>query len=329
MLAELVFMNAAIFIFTRDRPNVLATCLASISDVGTRRYVIDDSYDKVNQISNSNLTSRYAGVSYVGKDYFLKCVTSLHLHEADFGVLLRQLGHYEWNLGYARNFALFFSKAEDVSRALFLDDDITVPDTVMVMESFAKLDEYDFIGAPIKGMGDDSIVGFMSSDLGISDPDGRMLAGGFLAFEPRKITEPFINVYNEDWIWQLMHPTRRRHELDRGVFHRHADPYADFKCKIRFQERGEIITAGMLNPKYTGDLEALASVEFWNDAIIRRKSFLHDVHRAAQASEQKKYLEMIKWLLQDYDAYDGRVFADCFNTQSRAKWLLGEACGEM
>jgi hypothetical protein len=152
-------INEAIFIFTKDRPDVLKKTLDSIADLSIRKYVMDDSFQEMNQIHNKELTAIFCDVLYNGKheyDYFVK---SKNIIVEKYRFILRQIGNSEWNLGYSRNFALLFSKAIGIDKALFIDDDITVHNINLVSSSFKLLEKYDFVGANITGIDDDSIIG--------------------------------------------------------------------------------------------------------------------------------------------------------------------------
>lgn len=103
--------TASIFIFTKDRPATLNKTLASIQTISYSKYVIDDSASSDNQEGVSKLCKQYSNCNYLGKEQFQKFVSENKIESSKFNFLLRELGSTEWNLGYARNFALLYSKS--------------------------------------------------------------------------------------------------------------------------------------------------------------------------------------------------------------------------
>lgn len=316
----------AIYVFTRDRPEVLFASLNSISAWDTRKHIIDDSCEKVNQLANAQLASEFAGVLYVGNAEYQNFRASLNIEASDLHLLLRSLGKREWNLGYARNLALLLAKVNGVKRALFLDDDIEVPDILTIKDTFNALDEYDFVGARIEGMPDNSIVGHIANELGVIDVDERMLSGGFLAFNPSYIEVPFANIYNEDWIWQLLQPAiARRHELECCVFHRSSDPYSNIPRRIKFQEFGEIIVTGLMAHLVEIDANLFTDSLFWEKVLSARKDFLGKIRHAAIMQKHHEYVSIIALLLDGYDAYESQNFVTFFRQNKRTKEVLKDA----
>jgi hypothetical protein len=84
-------MNDAVYVFTRDRPDLLYTSLDAIADLDARKYVVDDSCEKVNQLSNAQLTSERAGILYVGNAEYTDFRASLNTEGPAFDMLLRSL----------------------------------------------------------------------------------------------------------------------------------------------------------------------------------------------------------------------------------------------
>jgi glycosyltransferase involved in cell wall biosynthesis len=124
----------AIFIFTKDRPETLSKTLESIQPTQYKKFVIDDSVSVANQATVLNLCKKYPDCYYLGKSEFQKFVSDCNIQFPEFSFLLRELGSTEWNLGYARNFAMMYSKAEHFEKVLFTDDDIQVPNLNLIPE---------------------------------------------------------------------------------------------------------------------------------------------------------------------------------------------------
>lgn len=317
-------LKEAIFIFTKDRPDVLTKTLSYINNLAIRKYIIDDSFQEINQAANKKLTSIHSNIFYCGQNEYDEFIRLYNIDTDKFKSILRKVGTSEWNLGYARNFALLFSKAIDVYKALFVDDDIAILDISLIFNTFSLLENYNFVGANIDGMTDDSIIGFISQDLGIINDNERTLSGGFLAFKPQKIRMPFINVYNEDWIWLLLHSNEDKHLQKNSVFQNMSNPYFDFKDKIIFQEIGEIIFTGisMLNEKK--EFRFLISDVFWEKVLNKRKIYLTKLYNNAAIKKKRDLMEMIKWVQDYYKEIDNHIFSELFDNYNNDKLTFRE-----
>ena len=194
-----------IFVFTKDRPIILEETLNQLKKITDGVFIIDDSFHESNQKDNRELLKHIPNGIYYGKNEFDESALSYDLVSYEFNSVYRQLGNKDWNLGYARNYALFLSQIHNASKVLFIDDDIVIPKEEIINNSFELLEQFNFVGASIGGMIDDSLLGYISNDLGLIDNDERTLSGGFLAFNRKAIRFPFLNIYNEDWIWLFLH----------------------------------------------------------------------------------------------------------------------------
>ena len=159
--------NSAIFVFTKDRPYSLSKTIDSISTLEIQIYLIDDSYHLKNRFANQRLIQDITNVSYFGNNEYESFIKSNNINKSDNPFRIKSLGKKHWNLGNVRNYALIYAILSGLERALFIDDDIIVPDPESIFEVFEYLDNYLFVGAKITGMQDDSIVGHISSELGL------------------------------------------------------------------------------------------------------------------------------------------------------------------
>jgi hypothetical protein len=289
-----------IFIFTKDRPEVLKETLIHLKNLTNQLLIIDDSYYEYNQTNNRELLSLFPNAIYYGKCEFDETAKSYNIGSTKYKSVFRQLGNAEWNLGYARNYALFLTRINNADKVLFMDDDIIIPNTEIVHNSFNLLEKFDFVGANIGGMIDDSIIGRISDDMGLIDNDERAFSGGFLAFNPKKIKHPFLNIYNEDWIWLFLHSNENKYLQSECVLQNYSNPYLGFNEKILFQEYGEIVISGILVAKEKVKFELLTSKLFWESIVIERKSYLSKLYELAILSNKDEFTTMINWLLQNY-----------------------------
>lgn len=307
------FIKEIIFIFTKDRPNVLKETLDHLKNFTDRLFIIDDSFYELNQRSNRELISFFPNAIYSGKYEFDESIRLCNIDLNKSKSIYRQLGNAEWNLGFARNYALLLTRINNIERVLFMDDDIIIPNNDIIISSFNLLEKYDFIGTNIGGMVDDSILGHISTDLGLIDDFERAFSGGFLAFNSKIVKLPFLNIYNEDWIWLFLHSNEKKHLQPKCVIQNYFNPYEKFKEKIIFQEYGEIIVTGIVLAKKEGDLELLMSNVFWERVIIERKGYVMELYEFAKISNKTNIVAMIDWLLQNCFKFESEFFSECFN----------------
>jgi hypothetical protein len=301
-----------IFVFTKDRPKVFGETLSQLKNFDDSVIIIDDSFYESNQKSNRELLKHVPNAIYYGKNEFNESEITHNLMSNGFNSIYRQLGNEEWNLGYARNYALFLSKIYNANKALFIDDDIVIPKEEIIINSFKLLERFNFVGATIGGMIDDSLLGYISNELGLIDTYERTLSGGFLAFNPNKIKFPFLNIYNEDWIWLFLHSHEEKYLQPECVIQKNTNPYIGYEKKILFQEYGEIFIKGILIAKGKSNFEILPSKSFWENVIQERKVYLSALYDFAKISNKKDLQTMIKWLLQNYSQYESIYFSEKF-----------------
>lgn len=300
----------SIFIFTKDRPATLIRTLASIQNVSYSKYVIDDSVSFENQESVSELCKQYSNCNYLGKEQFNKFVSENKIEFPKFNFLLRELGSTEWNLGYARNFALLYSKSNNATKVLFMDDDIQVPNLKLIDDLFNSLKDFQFVGANITGLVDDSALGHIATDLGIFNE--RMLSGGFMAFNPNNINHYFLNNYNEDWIWLFLQLQGKEYLQTGEVFQELSNPLANFQNKILFQEHGEIALDGILNLFKSGFFDSLIELSFWRRMLDERKEYLRQLSEKAKEKSMTEYIEIIDSVMKYSTNLKAEIFANLF-----------------
>lgn len=302
--------KASIFIFTKDRPTTLNKTLASIQTVSYLKYIIDDSISTENQEAVSKLCREHSNCSYLGKEQFKKFVFENKLESPKFNFLLREVGSTEWNLGYARNFALLYSKSIHANKVLFMDDDIQVPNLKLIDDLFQSIKDFQFVGANITGLVDDSALGHIATDLGIFNE--RMLSGGFMVFNPNIIDQYFLNNYNEDWIWLFLQLQGKKYLQTGDVFQELSNPLANFQTKIIFQEHGEIALDGVLNLFKEGSYESLVELSFWKRMLDEREGYLNLLNKKAREKNKTEYIEIIDWIKKHSENFKAEAFASLF-----------------
>lgn len=305
-----MFAKSAIFVFTKDRPETLNKTLNSIQHTPYRKYVIDDSVRQPNQKAVLQLCNDSLNCIYLGKEEFHQFITKYGIDLQKFDFLLRLIGNTEWNLGYARNFALLYSKSLGLEKVLFTDDDIQVPNLNLIEELFLSKNDYQFVGAHILGLVDDSVLGHIATDVGIMNE--RMLSGGFMVFNPFEIDHFFFNNYNEDWIWLFLQLKEKKYLQTGEVFQALSNPLENYKNKIVFQEFGEIILDGILDLYPDGLFENLLSLDFWQRILIERNEYLFNLEERAIAIKNQDYLKIIQYVNSNSINFKAIIFANLF-----------------
>lgn len=300
----------SIFIFTKDRPKILNKTLASIQTVHYPKYVIDNSIKPENQESVFELCVFQSNCNYLGKKQFKEFVQEIKIDFAKFNFLLKEPGGSEWNLGYARNFALLYSKALHSNKVLFMDDDIQVTDIKLIEDLFQSISVFQFAGANITGLVDDSVLGHIATDLGIFNE--RTLSGGFMVFNPNNIDHYFLNNYNEDWIWLFLQ-LQGKEFLQTGEVHQDlSDPLANYRDKIIFQEFGEIALDGVLDLYKIGSYDLLNNLLFWQRMIEERKNYLDFLEKKSKETDDKRKIEIVCWIKEHSEIFSAELFQELF-----------------
>lgn len=300
----------AIFIFTKDRPQTLNKTLASIEDATYTKYLIDDSITNKNQQLVSLLCNYYSNCVYLGKSEFNKFIIDNSIDFLKFNFLLRSVGSTEWNLGYARNFALLYSKFIGLENVLFSDDDIQVYNTSLIEELFQSLDNYQIVGANILGLVDDSVLGHIATEKGIINE--RMLSGGFMIFNPSKIDHFFLNNYNEDWIWLFLQLKGKKYLQTGEVFQELIDPYINYEHKVIFQEFGEIALDGILDLYKQGSYNELVQLAFWERMIKERKEYLDLLLSISIKKGNKRHINIVQYIKSNFKNFNPVIYKTLF-----------------
>ncbi|MBK8549850.1 MAG: hypothetical protein IPL53_01860 [Ignavibacteria bacterium] len=119
-----------------------------------------------------------------------------------------------------------------------MDDDIKVSSISLIDDLFELKKKYELVGSHITGMNDDSILGHIATDLNLSNE--KMLSGGFVVLSPKTVSNYFLNIYNEDWIWFYFQLKSKRYFQTGNVFHSITNPFYKFKSKIIFKNSGRL-----------------------------------------------------------------------------------------
>ena len=298
-----------IFIFTKNRVELLRRSCDSISPCNHSIYIIDDSAN--DEAKNANQMFCFErNAHYFGIKEQAQLISDLKRRNIDTEFFLKVLGDGEWNLGFARNHALILSAFNKFNKVLFLDDDVKIESESRVNKIFSLLQDYEFVGSKIIGMPDDSIVGHVATRLGHNDR--RMHSGGCLAFRTDVIDNFFLNLYNEDWIWLYLQSLSFRQIEFGEAIHAVFDPYQNFENKILFQEIGEATIDGLEDAVSLGDLNLIKHENYWKEKFQERKMYLQFLKQQCEVKGEKQLIDIIKWLLQNYPVLESEKHASVF-----------------
>lgn len=301
--------NKGIFIFTRNKPTTLVQTTNRIKSWSGNIFIVDDSTNLEHQQATKQI-SKINNATYLGGLEFDSFLAKYDLRGNRTDFLLRRPGHPEWNLGYCRNFALLYAFSLNFHKVLFLDDDIIVPNLDIIDLLMMKLGEYLFTGAHIAGLIDDSILGHLATNVGVSNQ--RMLSGGFLAFNPALVDEYFMNHYNEDWIWLFLQLKGRDYLQKYEVFQELADPFMNYRHRIEFQENGEMLLDGILDLNPQPDQLTLMKLSFWERITQERIVYLKKLKELAGENQQRNYINILDKVLSYHSGISPKVFQDSF-----------------
>lgn len=286
----------AIYIFTCNRPKKLESLfleICSSKKVKYGIYIVDDSSNRENIEENNRIANKYYNTKYLGMRQYL------HFYKISEGFQNHPiLGDVTWNLGIARNFALDHSITMGYEKVLFIDDDISDINDRKIEEGFSVLNKDSFVSCILKGVEDNSIIGHIAKHVGVIDDGDKMLSGGLLFFSPASISKRFYNVYNEDWIIQLLEKKKKQIILQYTVRH-NVDQHVNWSLdQVIFQELGELIVEGLLENEYALSMDYL----FWDVIIEKRIKFIQEIKDKAIKLHydhgHKLCNGLLKWLKQ-------------------------------
>lgn len=310
--------DQAIFIFTKDRPLVLKKTLACLRGVNQMVFLIDDSLSDENRHINQSLLSD--SQFYLGKQEFDDFLRSVQIDLSAFSFLLCAPGSNGWSLGFMRNFAMLYARHKKFIRILFMDDDIMLEHPNIIKTTLQSLDIYKLVGAEITGLVDDSILGHIATGMNIHNI--RTLSGGFMAFNPLKTSNYFLNNYNEDWIWIFLEAADHEVLMTGQVSQALADPMKHWEEKIMFQEFGEIILDGVIETLKTEQKEQiLISIAFWTRMLEERIQYLGELHESATRTKDANQTSILDSVLTHFD-FKASTFSTLFIEYFSNKRLL-------
>lgn len=270
--------NNSIYIFTCNRPIKLEKLLNDLCSIKNSYgiFIIDDSCRIEAVKENKKIVEKYTRATYLGTTNY----TDFYKQHGNYpdGYLL---GSSSWNLGIARNFAFDHSLYRKSDKILFVDDDISGIKENIIEHGFTTLTKNRFVSCNLKGVEDNSIIGHIAKKVGVKDDGLKMLSGGFLFLAPASLSHRFYNIYNEDWIIQLLEKEKERILLPYSVQHNVGQQLKWTPEQVLFQEPGELIVEALLENSKALSL----SYTFWDRILENRIKFIEEIEEASLKTE--------------------------------------------
>jgi hypothetical protein len=285
-----------IVIFVKDRTTNLDRLLTLLMPLQIEVIVINDSVKQLSSKLIKDIVYNQQAI-HINEDFYYSFLAKIAIDESEFNFLIRKPGVQNWNLGYMRNLALLVCKAQGFEEVAFLDDDILPLSSEQILDLFDQLSNCDYVGARIVELVDDSVVGHIVRQIEVP-VESNLVSGGCLFFCTANISNFFLNIYNEDWIWQLFNIATSKCRIHGTIRHLYCDPFIDSLEKVRFQEFGEVYLNGISN-QITKETTLLASPDYWQKVLRTRLDFLSILAKNRTVAENEIYAPILQRALSE------------------------------
>ena len=261
-----------IVVFTKNSLGRLEQTLPKMIRHDFSIVVLDDSSSSVTR----DQMDAWPNVTYHGKNEqteFLAAIDDTGLKD-----FVCPLGEEAWRLGQLRNYALLLGLKMGASSLLMIDDDIVIEDETLIASTLSLLEKFPIVGANTLGMPDFSVTGHIESSIG--DAPLTFISGQYMAVDLKAVHWSFPNVYNEDWIFALLHAIRQPVGRHGVVWQLDYDVASGVVSRASFQEPGELICEGVAELLLEGlDECKLTSEDFWLDILKYRQDLLKNTFK--------------------------------------------------
>jgi len=310
----------AIFIFTKDRVHTFKLTFERVRDFPYPLFVIDDSVDKNNRRVVEETISGRDETFYCNNESYQLFLRQKQVICTSVDLLCGQLGNFDWNLGLARNYALMIAQSGRFEKVLFMDDDIIVHDRTLPDRAFKLLDHHLVVGAHITGLTDNSITGHIASAFSIST--AVMVSGGFMAFKPDDVQFYFMNIYNEDWIWQFINGFASDLSWAGEAEHIDADKWSNGVSKACFQEFGELALDCASAAFEAQNWMILSESDFIGIIKATRRTYLLNLTELARIDNKPELARLLDVSEKQLEAISPKALQNHFNRYFEQNTLL-------
>ncbi|MBU0578241.1 MAG: hypothetical protein ABIJ30_01210 [bacterium] len=179
--------------------------------------------------------------------------------------------HITWDLPLKRNYALYFSRANNYSKILLIDDDIRHIDMDVLNVGSKCLYKYVLSGCFVNDFPDLSVICHLEKLAG--ENIIPFLSGSFLFINTYSAYSFFPKIYNEDWLFMMPHIINKSICSFGSIKQLPYDPFEN-PYKAEFQEFGDIIAEGLYALLSTNRYEVRFKKEIWEHIINERRETL-------------------------------------------------------
>lgn len=173
-----------------------------------------------------------------------------------------------------RNLGLLLGRLAGWDRAVFLDDDIVVPNPADLRSAVRHLDEFDGVGLENTGYPDNSVV--CHAFRAVGGRQDTFIGTGALAVSCSRTDAFFPKIYNEDWLFLLDEDGLRPTAITGEIVQERYNPFAH-KRRARFEEFGECLAEGLFWLLDEGYRPRDADRHFWQGFLTKRKRFINEI----------------------------------------------------
>lgn len=300
--------KCVVFILTKDNLKRVRQTLPQFAGWPISAVLLDDSTsDSTQRFVESEFAQ--TNIRYHGRgeqESLLSGIPSSHLEN-----FIPTLGEPKWQLGLSRNYSLWLARFLGFKKVLMVDDDILIKDFSQIARPLKLLGQFAMVGAKTLGMPDDSFVGHVLRLSGITEHD--FISAQFLAINLESVSYPFPNVYNEDWIFILLHLRDAPMARCGSIVQLSYDPFENSVDRSIFQEPGEILCEGIIRGVTLENRpELLFQEAFWLRVLEERRAFLEQVRELAVPPEYRTSVSSaLGSLLTFHTSADPGAFVKC------------------
>lgn len=313
-----------VVVFTKNRIYRLYKTLPRLPANNYDIVLLDESTTAEYQMEVKKLCEKY-GLFYHGhgeQKEFIKQIKSPLIRK-----FVTNFSIPEWTLGYARNYAVLLARNIGKNKILMMDNDIMIESPKDIKKMYHCMEQYQYVGARINGMPDDSVVGQVYRAGG--EIQKRYVSGSFLAFNLDKISNCFLNTYNEDWIWLFLDTNGNEVKTIIDVDQMTYDPFENAVQNALFQENGEILWEGTYRSPKNKKEESLINPTFWEEILEQRKNQIEYFDCLHISKEVLPIVQKLKDVLLKYiqtlqPIYFAEIFQNYFNNLNDWRTLLEE-----
>ena len=315
---ELPHSSSVVVVMTKNHPERLAVSLRHWTSLSIPTILLDDSSNPDHQQASRRL-ARAAGITYHGSAEQIDFLSTRE--SVDVSTFVTHLGARGWTLGPCRNYATLVALSAGASRLLLVDDDI-IPATPSISHlSLGLLGRFDYAGAHTMGFPDDSVVGHIARDVGISQYD--FITGQYLAMRLEPRPEFFPRRYNEDLIFLLAQLGRATFARCGRVVQLTPPDGALSSRRAVGQELGEVLVEGLIQAIETKSPDQLEGSAYWEGILEFRRRCIDELLAKARASRVRGAKRILELVRDSDERLDSQVLADlarAYHAQG-AEWL--------